>query len=248
MSKKKQRSSPTISKKDGLPVQLIIALITASGLIITAIISYFSSLRTVDRIIEATQTAEAKLSVSTSIATPTLFISTSTRITSVTQIASSTATPLATATIDLYKPRGECDIEGKNVFPCFYLVRGGEGPIMIAKKIYKDPNLVYLILEFNRKSDGNYLEQLKIGTQLFLPDPDVPPSLPYPICVKLSDAPCQYRALQGETYQDIAQNFYKNVALADVIRKTNKEYDPGTDDLRYKIILDKTILILPPLP
>jgi len=166
-------------------------------------------------------------------------VSTSTRI--ATAVPTLTLSPSKGA----YKPNGNCDEVPP---PCTYTVRGGDGNILIAEKFYSNRIFTWLLLEYNRADDGNYQESLVPRMSIFIPEKDSPPKLAFPLCAQPANPPCQYKALGNDTYEIIAQDFYKNTSMADMIRNANKEYDPLSDTLLHKKIREGTTLIMPKIP
>lgn len=154
-----------------------------------------------------------------------------------------TATFAPTATLNAYVSQGNCNAVPP---PCTYTVRVNEYSIPIATKVYGNPALAVLIINFNRTPEGG-IPSFRRGVELFIPiaDPDLP--LPYPICQQGGEFPCLFVALEGDTYAIVAQAMYGNVNAADDIREVNWIYDSNVGGLTQiaEPFREGTILILP---
>ena len=238
-------------KRDPIIISAIIALI---GTVITAILASPVLVALIQRTPSPTMTA-------TGIPMPTVTPSVASQVTATqslpTQVAQDTLTILPTNTLSVtfqptntsnpFESQGDCDSFSP---PCTYRVREGDFFFSIAEQFYGNRALVVLIKDANRKSDGTYQTGLKRGDYLFIPAANAAPPYSYPVCVSggLSIFPCQYSAYRGDTYQIIAEDFYKNISTAEVISDANVEYDPKNDTLIHKKIQEGTILVLPPWP
>ncbi len=70
--------------------------------------------------------------------------------------------------------------------------------------------------------------------------------MPYPTCDKQDlEFPCLYRAYRGDTYESIAQDFYGNIALSDLIESANFSYDPVFIRIIPPEIEEGIVLVLP---
>ncbi len=149
-----------------------------------------------------------------------------------------TLTPMST--IDPTVSRGSC-YDSPLLLPCTYRVVVGDHYRQIAFKVYGNAGLAGIIADAHRNSDGTY-QRLYPGDELFISVPDNVPPLPYPECGK-GIFPCQYKAFKGDTYEWISQEFYRNVAYADLIRQANIDY--STASTPPKEITNSTIIVVP---
>ncbi len=127
--------------------------------------------------------------------------------------------------------------------PCSYRVREGDYFILIAHIVYGSRDNVMLIMNANRDAKGNF-KALHRGDILLIPAPEVAPPTPYPGCGE-GKYPCVYRAYRGDTYQTIAEDFYRDPSLGKYIRAANGVYDPIAITVLPPNITEGTLIVVP---